>query len=42
METAVQKVFVHDEQILKLSLIFIFGRKLTEIFKVKDKDQNPK
>ena len=28
----------HDEQISKLSLIYIFGRKLTEILKVKDKD----
>ena len=31
-----------EEQILKLSLIFIFGRKLTKIFKFKDKDQNLK
>ena len=32
----------HNEQISKLSLIFMFGRKLTEIFKVKDIDQNLK
>ena len=27
----------HDEHILKLYLSFIFGKKLTEIFKFKDK-----
>ena len=32
----------YDEQISKLSLIFIICRKLIEIFKVKDKDLNPK
>ena len=32
----------HDEHILKLYLSFIFGKKLTEIFKFKDKNQNSK
>ena len=32
----------HYEQISKMSLNFIFCRKLTEKFKVRDKDQNAK
>ena len=32
----------HEEQISKLSPIFLFCRKLTEIFKVKDNAQNQK
>ena len=32
----------HDEQISELSLIITFGIKLTEIFNVIDKEQNPK
>ena len=32
----------HEEHISKLSLIFMYGRKLAEIFKVKDNAQNQK
>ena len=41
-EKKVQFQNPHDKLILKLSLIFIFVRKSTDMFKAKDKDQNPK